>query len=294
YTEVRRIVRHWIDHGVRIFRVDNPHTKPVPFWERLLADIALTHPDVIFLAEAFTRPAMMHTLAKTGFHQSYTYFTWRNTAQELRDYFTELTGPTATYMRPNCFTNTPDILSEYLQHGGRPAFEIRAILAALLSPTWGIYTGYELCENTPVRPGSEEYRDSEKYQYRPRDWTTTTGSSIAPLITHLNTLRNTHPALQQLRNLHFHHIDQPELLAFSKHHLNDIVLAIVNLNPHQPREATVHLDLEALGLPNHPHHPYTVTDQLDGTTYTWTATNYVHLDPHTRPAHIFTFGSDES
>ncbi|WP_433477728.1 alpha-1,4-glucan--maltose-1-phosphate maltosyltransferase [Spirillospora sp. CA-142024] len=295
-TEIHRVIRHWTNHGVRIFRVDNPHTKPVAFWERLLADINTTDPDVIFLAEAFTRPAMMHTLAKIGFHQSYTYFTWRNAADELREYFTELTGPAATYMRPNAFTNTPDILNEYLQHGGRPAFEIRAVLAALLSPTWGIYTGYELCENTPVRPGSEEYRDSEKYQYRPRDWEAAdrTGTTIAPLITRLNTLRNAHPALQQLRNLHFHHIDQPELLAFSKRHLDDVVLTVVNLNPHQPREATLHLDLPALGLPDDPTHPFTITDELDATTYTWTKSNYVYLDPQIRPAHVLTFGSSES
>ncbi|MGH3586272.1 MAG: alpha-1,4-glucan--maltose-1-phosphate maltosyltransferase [Pseudonocardia sp.] len=296
YQEIRRIVRHWINHGVRIFRVDNPHTKPIALWEQLITDITTTDPDVIFLAEAFTRPAIMHTLAKIGFHQSYTYFTWRNTAEQLRDYFTELTSPTADHMRPNCFTNTPDILNQYLQHGGRPAFEIRAVLAALLSPTWGIYSGYELCENTPVRPGSEEYRDSEKYQYRPRDWDTHThnATTIAPLITRLNTLRNAHPALQQLRNLHFHHIDQPELLAFSKRHLDDIVLAVVNLNPHQPREATVHLDLPALGLPDDPTRTHTVTDQLDGATYTWTRSNYVYLDPQIRPAHVLTFGSGET
>ncbi|WP_308210087.1 maltotransferase domain-containing protein [Actinomadura madurae] len=296
YDAVKDLLHHWMNHGVRIFRVDNPHTKPVAFWERLLADIHTTDPDVLFLAEAFTRPAMMHTLAKIGFHQSYTYFTWRNNADELRDYLTELTGPAATYMRPNLFTNTPDILNQYLQHGGRAAFEIRAVLAALLSPTWGIYSGYELCENTPVRPGSEEYRDSEKYQYRPRDWDTAqhTGATIAPLITRLNTLRNTHPALQQLRNLHFHHIDQPELLAFSKRHLHDTVLTVVNLNPHHPREATVHLDLPALGLPDDPTHPHTVTDQLDGATYTWTQSNYVYLDPQIRPAHVLTFGSSES
>ncbi|TDC77593.1 alpha-1,4-glucan--maltose-1-phosphate maltosyltransferase, partial [Actinomadura sp. 7K507] len=189
YNEILRVLRHWMNHGVRIFRVDNPHTKPIAFWERLLADINTTDPDVLFLAEAFTRPAVMHTLAKIGFHQSYTYFTWRNAPDELTRHLTELTGPAATYMRPNLFTNTPDILHQYLQHGGRPAFEIRAILAALLSPTWGIYSGYELCENTPVRPGSEEYRDSEKYQYRPRDWDTHTrhNTTIAPLITHLNT-----------------------------------------------------------------------------------------------------------
>ncbi|MFB4303156.1 alpha-1,4-glucan--maltose-1-phosphate maltosyltransferase [Actinomadura sp. NTSP31] len=296
YTEVKRVIRHWMDHGVRIFRVDNPHTKPVDFWERLLADIHTTDPDVLFLAEAFTRPAMMHTLAKIGFHQSYTYFTWRNSADELRDYFTELAGDAAAYMRPNAFTNTPDILNEYLQHGGRPAFEIRAILAALLSPTWGIYSGYELCENTPVRPGSEEYRDSEKYQYRPRDWEAADrdNTTIAPLITRLNTLRNSHPALQLLRNLSFHDIDQPELLAFSKRHMDDVVLAVVNLNPHQPREATVHLDLTALGLPNDPDRPFAVHDELDGATYTWRKANYVYLDPQTRPAHIFTFRSSES
>ncbi|QXJ24775.1 alpha-1,4-glucan--maltose-1-phosphate maltosyltransferase [Actinomadura graeca] len=293
YTEVRRILHHWIGHGVHIFRVDNPHTKPVPFWERLLADIAATHPHVLFLAEAFTRPAMMHTLAKIGFHQSYTYFTWKNSAQELRDYFTELTGPAAAYMRPNTFTNTPDILSEYLQHGGPPAFAIRAILAATLSPAWGIYTGYELHENTPVRPGSEEYRDSEKYQYRPRDFDAAARhhTTLAPLITRLNTLRNTHPALQQLRNLHFHTIDQPELLAYSKHHpTGDTVLTVINLNPHHPREATLHLDLPALGLPDDPDHPHTVTDQLTGATYTWHRSNYIRLDPHDQPAHILTFG----
>ncbi|MUN42795.1 alpha-1,4-glucan--maltose-1-phosphate maltosyltransferase [Actinomadura litoris] len=287
-AEVRRIVHHWIDHGVRIFRVDNPHTKPVPFWELLLADVHATHPDVLFLAEAFTRPAMMHTLAKIGFHQSYTYFTWKNSADELREYMSELAGPAAAYMRPNLFTNTPDILHEYLQHGGRPAFVIRAVLAALLSPTWGVYSGYELCENIPVRPGSEEYRDSEKYQYRPRDWDT--ADTLAPLITRLNTLRNTHPALQQLRNLRFHTIDQPEFLAFSKRHAGDVVLVIVNLNPHQAREATVHLDLPALGLPDDPDHSFTVTDQLDGAAYTWRRSNYVRLDPHVQPAHILTFG----
>jgi starch synthase (maltosyl-transferring) len=199
-------------------------------------------------------------------------------------------------MRPNAFTNTPDILNEYLQHGGRPAFEIRAILAALLSPTWGVYSGYELCENTPVRPGSEEYRDSEKYQYRPRDWEAADrdNTTIAPLITQLNTLRKLHPALRMLRNLRFHHIDQPELLAFSKRHGDDVVLAVVNLNPHQPREATVHLDLAALGLPDDPDRPFTVHDELDGATYTWRKANYVYLDPHLRPAHIFTFRSSES
>ncbi|MGW0828830.1 alpha-1,4-glucan--maltose-1-phosphate maltosyltransferase, partial [Streptomyces sp. NPDC002845] len=165
-AETLRVLRFWIGHGVRIFRVDNPHTKPVVFWERVIADINRTDPDVIFLAEAFTRPAMMHTLAAIGFQQSYTYFTWRTSKQELTEYLTELSGEAAAYMRPNFFVNTPDILHEYLQRGGRPAFQVRAVLAATLSPTWGVYSGYELCENTPLRTGSEEYLDSEKYQLR--------------------------------------------------------------------------------------------------------------------------------
>ncbi|GAA4088690.1 alpha-1,4-glucan--maltose-1-phosphate maltosyltransferase [Actinomadura miaoliensis] len=313
YREVLRVVRHWMDHGVRIFRVDNPHTKPVPFWERLLAEIDRTDPDVIFLAEAFTRPAMMHTLAKIGFHQSYTYFTWKNSQWELEEYFRELSGDTAAYMRPNVFVNTPDILNEYLVHGGRPAFEIRAILAALLSPTWGVYSGYELIENVPVRPGSEEYRDSEKYQYRPRDWEAAEreGRSIAPLITRLNAFRRGHPALHRLRNLRFHHVDQPELICFSKRvtaalpsaevhpetgeslvALDDTVLAVVNLNPHMVREATVHLDMAALGLD--PDAEFVVTDELSGESYTWRQANYVRLDPHIQPAHIFTLRRDDS
>ncbi|WP_224302967.1 alpha-1,4-glucan--maltose-1-phosphate maltosyltransferase, partial [Streptomyces olivaceus] len=190
-TETVRVLRFWMDHGVRIFRVDNPHTKPVAFWERVITEINHADPDVIFLAEAFTRPAMMHTLAQIGFQQSYTYFTWRNTKQELTQYLTELTGDAASYMRPNFFANTPDILHAYLQHGGRPAFEVRAVLAATLSPTWGIYSGYELCENTPLRDGSEEYLNSEKYQLTHRDWTRATreGTTLAPLITRLNTIR---------------------------------------------------------------------------------------------------------
>uniref|UniRef100_UPI003CC510B6 alpha-1,4-glucan--maltose-1-phosphate maltosyltransferase n=2 Tax=unclassified Streptomyces TaxID=2593676 RepID=UPI003CC510B6 len=181
--ETVRILRHWMSYGVRIFRVDNPHTKPVVFWERVIADVNRTDPDVIFLAEAFTRPAMMHTLGQIGFQQSYTYFTWRNSKQELTEYLTELSGEAASYMRPNFFANTPDILHAYLQHGGRPAFEARAVLAATLSPTWGIYSGYELCENTPLREGGEEYLDSEKYQLRPRDWEAAEreGRTIAPL-----------------------------------------------------------------------------------------------------------------
>ncbi len=293
YPEMLRIVRHWIDHGVRIFRVDNPHTKPLRFWEWLLGQVHATDPDVLFLAEAFTRPAMMNTLAKIGFHQSYTYFTWRNGVWELTEYMRELAGDAAPYMRPNFFINTQDILTEYLQHGGEPAFKIRAVLAAMLSPTYGIYSGYELCENVPLRPGSEEYMDSEKYQYRPRDWEAAArdGVGIADYITELNRIRRAHPALHRLRNLRFHHVDQPELMCFSKRvdgipgrSGSDTVLVVVNLDPHQTREATVWLDTPALGVDR----AFTVTDELTGESFQWGQANYVRLDPATRPAHIFT------
>jgi starch synthase (maltosyl-transferring) len=290
YQEVLRVVRHWMSHGVRIFRVDNPHTKPLPFWERLLAEVDRTDPDVIFLAEAFTRPPMMAALAKIGFHQSYTYFTWRNTAAELTAYLEELSGPAAAYMRPNFFANTPDILNEYLQHGGPPAFRVRAVLAALLSPTYGIYSGYELCENTPVRPGSEEYLDSEKYAFRPRDWCAAERgpAGIAPFITRLNIIRRAHPALHWLRNLRFHYVDQPELICFSKRSARDAdtVLVVVNLDPHQPREATVWLDMPALGMDDRSE--LVVHDELSGESYRWGQANYVRLDPAIAPAHIFT------
>jgi starch synthase (maltosyl-transferring) len=310
YAEVLRVVRLWMDHGVRIFRVDNPHTKPLSFWERLLAEVRATDPDVLFLAEAFTRPAMMRALAMIGFHQSYTYFTWRNHADELIEYMRELSGPAAAYMRPNFFTNTPDILHEYLQHGGPPAFKVRAVLAAMLSPSWGIYSGYELCENTPLRPGSEEYMDSEKYQYKPRDWDTAARDEIgiAPFITRLNRIRKSHPALHRLRNLRFHSVDQPEWICFSKRVTSreeavgqtgeaglagggsDTVLVVVNLDPHQAREATVWLDLPALGLDWGAE--FTVTDELDGETYRWGQANYVRLDPAQAPAHVFTVTPD--
>jgi len=296
YAEVLRTVRLWMSHGVRIFRVDNPHTKPLRFWERLLSAVRDSDPDVLFLAEAFTRPAMMRALAKVGFHQSYTYFTWRNTAAELATYLTELSTQTAAYMRPNFFVNTPDILSEYLQHSGEAGFIIRAVLAALLSPTWGVYSGYELCENRPIRPGSEEYLDSEKYQYRPRDWSGERG--ITPWITRLNEIRNSHPALRGLRNLRFHYVDQPDLICFSKRTGtigapgSDTVLVIVNLDPYQTREATVWLDLPALGVTSG---DFSVTDELTGASYRWGLANYVRLDPAVRPAHIFSIptGSEE-
>ncbi|GIH24844.1 alpha-1,4-glucan:maltose-1-phosphate maltosyltransferase 2 [Acrocarpospora phusangensis] len=300
YAEVKRVVRHWMAHGVRIFRVDNPHTKPVAFWEKLLADIRTEDPDVLFLSEAFTRPAMMRALAKVGFHQSYTYYTWKNSRAELEEYLSELSHETGHFLRPNLFVNTPDILHEYLQNGGIPAFKIRAVLAALTGPSWGVYAGYELGENVPVRPGSEEYLDSEKYQYRPRDWQAAEreGRSLAPFITHLNLFRRAHPALQELRNLRFHNVDQPDVICFSKrlpgaydtatrrHGLGDVVLAVVNLDPHHTHEGIVHLDLPALGLDWHAE--FVVDDELSGESYRWRQSNYVRLDPHVNPAHVFT------
>ncbi|MFF2964400.1 alpha-1,4-glucan--maltose-1-phosphate maltosyltransferase [Streptomyces sp. NPDC057963] len=285
-AETVRILRFWMDHGVRIFRVDNPHTKPVIFWEKVIADINRTDPDVIFLAEAFTRPAMMRALATIGFQQSYTYFTWRNSKQEITDYVTELSAETASYMRPNFFVNTPDILPEHLQDGGRPAFEARAVLAATLSPSWGMYAGYELCENTPAGPGSEEYLDSEKYQIRPRDWESAEreGRSLAPLITRLNRIRRCHPALQQLRDVHFHSVDNDALIAYSKRSGSNIVLVVVNLDPHHTQEATVSLDMPRLGLDRHESVP--VRDELTGDTYHWGRTFYVRLEPGVTPAHI--------
>jgi starch synthase (maltosyl-transferring) len=277
--ETLRVLRYWMDHGVRIFRVDNPHTKPIVFWERVIADINRTDPDVIFLAEAFTRPAIMHRLAAVGFQQSYTYFTWRNTKQELTDYLTELSCGTAAFMRPNFFVNTPDILPGYLQRGGRPAFEVRAVLAATLSPSWGLYAGYELCENDPVGPASEEYRNSEKYELRPRDWESAAreGSTIAPLITELNRIRRSHKALHALRNLHFHQTDNEALIAYSKHSGDDTVVVVVNLDPHHTQEATVSLDMPQLGLDWHESVP--VRDELTGETYRWGRADFVRLGP---------------
>ncbi|MFB8025659.1 MULTISPECIES: alpha-1,4-glucan--maltose-1-phosphate maltosyltransferase [unclassified Streptomyces] len=285
-AESVRILRFWMEHGVRIFRVDNPHTKPVVFWEKVIADINRTDPDVIFLAEAFTRPAMMRTLASVGFQQSYTYFTWRNTKQELTEYVTELSGESSSYMRPNFFVNTPDILPGYLQEGGRAAFAARAVLAATLSPSWGVYAGFELYENTPVRPGSEEYQDSEKYQLRPRDWESAEreGRSLAPLITSLNRIRRRHPALQQLRDVHFHTVDNEALIVYSKRSGPDTVLVVVNLDPHHTQEATVSLDMPRLGLDWHESVP--VRDELTGDTYHWGRAFYVRLEPGVTPAHI--------
>jgi starch synthase (maltosyl-transferring) len=285
-AELKRIVDFWIGHGVRIFRVDNPHTKALPFWEWLLAAVRLEHPDVIFLAEAFTRPKMMQTLAKLGFSQSYTYFAWRNTKQELTEYLTELTSTDmADYFRPNFWPNTPDILTEYLQEGGRPAFKARLVLAATLSPSYGIYSGYELCENVPLHPGSEEYLESEKYRYRVRDWDQP--DSLAPYIARVNRIRHEHPPLQDLTNLWFHHVDNEQLLCFSKVGPNrtDALLVVVNLDPHHPQEGTTWLDMWQLGLEH--AGPFEAYDLLSDTTWIWHGPqNYVRLDPQIEVAHI--------
>jgi starch synthase (maltosyl-transferring) len=288
YAEVLRVVRHWIAAGVRIFRVDNPHTKPLNFWHWLIWEVKKTDPDVLFLAEAFTRPAMMHQLARIGFTQSYTYFTWRTERWELEEYGRELAA-NAHYMRPNFFVNTPDILHESLQLGGPPMFKIRAVLASMMSPTWGVYSGFELFEHVAVRPGSEEYHDSEKYQLRPRDWAAAeaAGRSLAPYLRRLNEIRRQHPALQQLRTLRFHPVDNPNLLCFSKTDpgSTDAVLVVVNLSSRHTQIGTTSLDLPTLGLDWHER--VAVTDELNGARYDWGQFNYVELDPYREPAHIF-------
>jgi starch synthase (maltosyl-transferring) len=297
-AEVLRVVEHWISHGVTIFRVDNPHTKPVWFWEWLIGTVNQRHPEILFLAEAFTRPAMMHTLAKVGFHQSYTYFTWRTTKSELTEYLTELSGEAADYMRPNFWPTTPDILHEFLQYGGPAAFKIRAVLAATMSPSWGIYSGYELCEHISVKAGSEEYLDSEKYQYRPRDWAAyerggpEAWRSIGEYVTKLNTVRRDHPALQRLRNIDFHRCEDDNLIVFSRRipaelsadGQDDTIIVVVNLDPHGTHESTVQLTMPAIGLDW--QDTFIVHDALSGETYRWGEHNYIRLDPHDQPAHV--------
>jgi starch synthase (maltosyl-transferring) len=284
WEELKSVVVFWIDHGVRMFRVDNPHTKPFRFWDWLIASVQRVHPDVIFLSEAFTRPRVMERLAKLGFTQSYTYFTWRNTKTELTDYFTELTTTEVReYLRPNLFANTPDILHAYLQAGGRPAFQVRLVLAALLGSLYGIYSGFELAENMPVRPGSEEYLDSEKYQIKPRDWNRP--DSLAAVITRLNGIRRTHPACRPGSRLRFHTTDNDELLCFSRETGDglDRLLVIVNLDPVHMQHGWIDVPAAAWQLPPE----YRVTDELTGETYRWFgARSYVRLDPGSRPAHV--------
>ncbi|MDN3311403.1 DUF3416 domain-containing protein [Microbacterium oryzae] len=287
YNEVLRVLRVWMDHGVRIFRVDNPHTKTVAFWEKLLGEIRRTDPDVLFLSEAFTRPAMMRTLGAVGFHQSYTYFTWRTEKEEIEDYLREVSHETDHVLRPNFFVNTPDILHASLQYGGPAAFRMRATLAALSSPSWGMYAGYELYEHVAVKTGSEEYLDSEKYQIRIRDWegAEQEGRTLAPYVTQLNQLRRAHPALQLLRNIVVHDTDDDHILCFSKSDgAGDTVIVVINLDPHGTRETIVHLDLEAAGLPEQ----FVVRDELTGAEWTWGAHDYVRLDPGYEVAHILT------
>ncbi|WP_231920070.1 alpha-1,4-glucan--maltose-1-phosphate maltosyltransferase [Microlunatus soli] len=287
YAECLRLINFWISHGVTIFRVDNPHTKPVDFWAWLLAEVRRSNPEVIFLAEAFTRPEMMHTLGKVGFHQSYSYFTWRNEKSEIIDYITELSTETDAFLRPNFFVNTPDILPTFLQSGLASAFTIRAVLGATLSSNWGVYSGFELLEHEPLRPGGEEYLDSEKYQYRPRDFAAADadGSSLSLLLGVLNQLRHDHPALQQLRKVHFHTAPHDQVLAYSKKVGDDVVIVICSLDPHQTVETEVTLDLPAIGLDD--HEVFGVHDELTDQTWRWGQRNYVRLTPD-NPAHILT------
>jgi starch synthase (maltosyl-transferring) len=286
WNELKSTLDHWIAHGVKIYRVDNPHTKPFPFWEWLINSIKSEHPDVIFLSEAFTRPKVMQNLAKLGFTQSYTYFTWRNAKWELEQYLVELTQTEmANYFRPNFFANTPDILHEYLQTGGLPAFKVRLVLAAFLSPSYGIYSGFELLENVPVREGSEEYLNSEKYELKHRDWAAQ--PNLTSFIAKINDIRHKHPPLSEFTNLRFHYTDKDNVMCFSKTSPGyDPILVVVTLNPFHWEEATVHLNLHELGLED--HEAFEVNDLVTDTTYVWHGSaNYVRLDPSDEPAHIF-------
>jgi starch synthase (maltosyl-transferring) len=296
YQEILRIVRLWVDHGVTIFRVDNPHTKPLPFWERLIAQVAQDAPDVIFLAEAFTRPPMMRTLALVGFHQSYTYFAWRNTKEEVEEYLEELAGPEGSFLRPSIWPTTHDILTPYMQRGGFNAFKIRAILAATYAPTWGIYSGYELAENV-ARPGSEEQLDNEKYEYKVRDYSSSRAVFMSGLLGQLNEIRATHPALHHLRNVTVHPTSDDSTIAFSRrldpeHSPDcqaDTILVVLSLDPSSVRESFIQLDLKALGLtaPADSAAPaLRAHDLLSGDVYEWSARPFVRLNPHALPGHV--------
>lgn len=287
WDELKSIAEFWIENGVRIFRVDNPHTKPFDFWEWMIRDLKGKHPDLIFLAEAFTRPNIMYRLAKLGFSQSYTYFTWRNSKRELTEYFTELTQTDVReFFRPNLWPNTPDILHEYLQRGGRPAFMIRLLLGATLGSDYGIYgPPYEHCENVPREPGSEEYLNSEKYQVR--QWNLHDSSSLRPFITRVNAIRKENPALQSNERLQFHRIDNDQIICYSKQtsDRSNLIVTIVNLDPSWTQAGFVELPVHDLGIDV--RQPYQMVDLLTGTSFRWQgARNYVELRPHEMPAHI--------
>ena len=288
WRELKEVVIHWIDQGVRIFRVDNPHTKPFAFWQWLIAEVKRDYPDVLFLSEAFTRPKVMYRLAKLGFTQSYTYFAWRQTKWELTQYFTELTKTDVREcFRPNLWPNTPDILTEQLQHGGRPIFMSRFILAATLGANYGIYgPAFELMEARPQKPGSEEYLDSEKYEIR--TWDRDRPDSLKELICRVNRIRRENAAFHNDTSLVFHQVDNDELIAYSKRSVDgeNVTLTVVNLSPHHIHSGWVQLDLEALGVPT--DKPFQVVDLLTDAYYTWQGSrNYVQIDPHSVPAHVF-------
>ncbi|MBI4539988.1 MAG: alpha-1,4-glucan--maltose-1-phosphate maltosyltransferase [Gemmatimonadetes bacterium] len=288
WHELRGVVQFWIEQGVRIFRVDNPHTKPFAFWEWLIPDVKREHPDVIFLSEAFTRPKVMYRLAKLGFTQSYTYFAWRNTKWELTEYLTELTRTQVReYLRPNFWPNTPDILTAYLQTGGRPAFMARLVLAATLTANYGIYgPAFELCEHEPREPGSEEYLHSEKYEIR--HWDLDQPHSLRDFIARVNRIRRENPALQTDRTLLFHRVDNDQLIVYSKHteSRSKVMLMAVNLDPYHTHAGWVDLDIDALRIG--PRETYQVNDLLSGARYLWEgAHNYVELNPQVVPAHVF-------
>jgi starch synthase (maltosyl-transferring) len=287
YAEVRRIVLLWISHGVAIFRVDNPHTKPVAFWERLIADIAVDHPEIIWLAEAFTRPPMMHNLAKAGFQQSYTYYAWRHSKAEIEDYLTELSGPAAAYMRPSFWPTTHDILTPFMQRGGAAAWMMRAALAATLAPTYGIYTGYELIENV-ARPGAEEQIDNEKYEYKNRHWAEHGDRTLGPFLGLINEIRRTHPALHWLRNLRFHRADDDRVLVFSKarrlYDRDDVIVVVANLDPVVTRDTWIHLTMPELGLDW--ADSFVAHDLVTGAHWNWGQHSFVRVGPDTEPVHI--------
>jgi len=287
-NESLRILRLWISKGVKIFRVDNPHTKPVHFWQEVMATIYKESPEVIFLAEAFTRPSMMHALGKAGFHQSYTYFTWRTSKAELTEYATEVSLHTSAFFRPNFWVNTPDILPFHLQSGNPAIFALRAVLAATMAPSWGMYAGYELYEHIPIAEGKEEYRDSEKYEIKVRDWAGAAkkGITLAPFVTQLNKIRKDNIALQRLRNLYFHDTDSDQIIAYSKREGDNLILVVVNLDGFHARETTIHWDIWALGLDKD---NFEVTDLLDNSIYNWGKDTFIRLDParpYGKVAHI--------